>query len=318
MIVYAVNIHTGGGKVLLDALILDQPFGPITKVYADERYRPPEQKPSIIEVIAIKPKLFSRLFAEIKMYSDLGYNQTHEVLFFGNLPPVFRHFFKINESKKFILYLQNAFLIMNFNYPKNSFKEYLRLSVEKIWLNLFKANIDEIWVQTEWMRQNTTRNLNFRKAVDVRPFLPTFPTLNPIEKKNYKFLYVGSLAKHKNLDIFLRALESLDSQSKTSLNVCIILDCSDQNKASFDKLQFKNINVDIRFSVTRTELFNIYRASEFLVCTSSLESFYLPMYEASHFGCKIILPSEISYSDNLPKNMTTLMYKSFDLDLSNY
>lgn len=318
MTVYAVNIHTGGGKVLLDALLLDQPFGPVTKVYADERYSLPESMPSAVEIIAVKPKLFPRLLAEIKMYLDPRYNQTNEVLFFGNLPPLFRFFFKKNKKKKIILYLQNAFLIVDFNTPKSSLKEYLRLFVEKLWLYVFQFNVDEIWVQTEWMKQKTADALNFHKPISIKPFLPKLPDLAKPETPKYKFLYVGSLARHKNLNIFLEALKKLDQTLRSPLEVCVILDSSIKVEITSAHLNLKNIKPKTLSSLTRNDLFKIYVDSEFLVCTSSLESYYLPIYEAHHFGCTIILPSELSYSRHLPETMKTQTYKPFNLDLTKF
>ncbi|AZZ36574.1 hypothetical protein CIK05_07155 [Bdellovibrio sp. qaytius] len=312
MIVYAVNIHTGGGKVLLDALIVDQPFGSITKVYADSRYVAPENKPAGVEVVAVKPTLYNRFFAEIKMYKDQGYSQANEILFFGNLPPLFRPFFGLNKNKKFILYLQNAFLILSFSYPKNSFKELVRLSVEKLWLHLFNFNINEIWVQTPWMKAQTLLSLGADKTIKVAPFLPTLPVTEKSTVKKYKFLYVGSLAKHKGLETFLKALQELDKKITTKISVCVVLDSASQN---VDLGHFKNIDIKLFTSANREDLFNIYKDSEYLVCTSRLESFYLPIYEAHHFGCAIILPANASYSANLPASINAKTYTAPNLDL---
>lgn len=316
MIVYAVNIHTGGGKVLLDALLLDQPFGAITKVYADQRYVAPENIQNTIEIVFIKPKLFHRLFAEIKMYLDKNYFQAQDVLFFGNLPPLFRLLFSRNKNKNFILYLQNAFLIMNFNYPKNSAKEYLRLFLEKVWLHMFSFQVDEIWVQTLWMKQKTAQALNFKKPIKAKPFLPKLPQIQWPDVRKYKFLYVGSMAKHKGLDIFLNALKNLNLRTDKKIKVCIILDSAINNIKFLENLNLNNIEIDTLTSIARMDLFKIYADSEFLVCTSSLESFYLPIYEAHHFGCQLILPSDISYSMNLPEDFKTKMYKPYELDLT--
>lgn len=316
MIVYAVNIHTGGGKVLLDTLIADQPFGSITKVYADARYIPPADKPSHVKVIAIKPTLLSRLYAEIRLYNDQDFTADKQVLFFGNLPPLFRPFFSVNRNKKFILYLQNAFLIVSFKYPKNTIKEGIRLSVEKLWLHIFNSNVDEIWVQTQWMKEQTQLSLGSNKEIKVAPFLPKLPKYENLAVRRYKFLYVGSLAKHKALDVFLTALQSLDNGLTKKISVCVVLDSATNDIEVLNQLKLKNIEIDLFTSANREDLFKIYQNSQYLVCTSRIESYYLPIYEAHHFGCTIVLPESVGYSSNLPADIKTKMYPAANLDLS--
>ena len=315
MFVYAVNIHTGGGKILLDALLTDQPFGPIKKLYVDSRYQLPID--CSISCVKIKRGFFSRLFAEIKMYRDEDFLKIDKVLFFGNLPPAFRSFFSQTANKEFILYLQNAFLIVGFFYPKNSLKEFVRLSLERVWLLTFKNFVDEIWVQTPWMKKQSQNDLHFKKTISIKPFLPKFPQIHSSpHARLYQFLYVGSFSKHKRLDLFIDALKKLNAQIRDRIKVVIILDGSENHrKTTFETLKtFKNIDADVFHHLSRQKLFEIYQQSKFLVCTSDIESFYLQLYEAQTYGCQIIAPQNANYLQGL--DLQYHPYPLNNLDLS--
>lgn len=321
MIVYAVNIHTGGGKVLLDTLIVDQPLGPITKVYADARYKTPANKPANIEVVAIKPTLFSRLRAEIQLYKAPEFANAKEVLFFGNLPPLFRPFFSVTRNKKFILYLQNAFLIKKIPLPSNSLKQNLKLLIERCWLNAFLKTTDQVWVQNDWMK-NLVQHSHPGTDVYVKPFLPNFKNVSHLNfnERLYQFIYVGSSSKHKRLNFFLEALSTLDKKlqnANKTIKVCIILE-SGSNAADTKSIcaLLRNIDVELTLNASREQIFDYYSNSKYLVATSLIESFYLPIYEANHYGCKIIAPEDVGYTQNL--NLGLIRYKKHTLNLSEY
>lgn len=296
MIVYAVNIHSGGGKVLLDALLLDKPFGQITHLYVDSRYEIPQNIDSALIVEKFKPTLLERLRAEFKLIKHLDSLKAiklkkepkKEVLFFGNLPPVFSFLFKrLKSNYKFIIYLQNAFLVKGIQFPQNSMTETLRLSFERLLLNINYKLSDEIWVQTQYMKdifEKTHKNI----CVQIKPFLPKFPKLEPV-KKTIHFLHVGNYSKHKNLNQFIEYLNELENwliykNQKEKINAMLII--NENQKKIFPV--YKNIDLTIEYNLNRNELFNIYNKAQYLVVTSKVESFFLPAYEAHFYGCKIL------------------------------
>ncbi len=288
MIIYAVNIHTGGGKILLDELLIHEPFGKVMALFHDQRYELPSQVVTKYPSFAIKPHLYSRLKAEWQLAKFLKYNPGSFVLFFGNLPPLFV------KPKKSALYLQNCFLLPSVRIETTSVKIFLRLLVEKLILRFRIYRVSEVWVQTGWMidELKSFKNLKVLK----KPFLPSLPKPFKTEKK-YDFISVTSLAKHKKLAQLWDALKVIASQTKERIKVLVILDQISANTAvpSFSDSQ---VQVTIFFNVSREELFSLYQKSQVAVITSQYESFSLPIYEALHFGLKVICPN-LSYTNDV-------------------
>lgn len=307
MIIYAVNVHTGGGGVLLDELLTGKPFGPVTALFHDKRYVSPPRLEQTVDMFSINNTLYSRVSAEfdLKRYCDLY--PDIPVLFFGNLPPVS---FKPKFS---ILYLQNCFLLPKVALQSNSLKVKFRLLIEKMVLRLFRHNIDQVWVQTKWMAEITLK-LFSKNCIHVKPFLPTLPTPNfrTSDEKLYDLIAVTGKAKHKNLDILLAAIKIVDEKIEKHVSVLIVLDSKDPLTTGF--FSYKNISLKIMNNLKRQELFDAYEKSRVALITSSLESFCLPLYEAIHFRLKLVAirrpyssevsaPNIIYYDDNTPQSL---------------
>lgn len=283
MIVYAPNVHTGGGKVLLDELLANSTFGQVQGLFCDDRYKLPQGIQNTFPVFRIKPTIFNRLTAEFKLKNFLKTLPAQPTLFFGNLPPIF---FKPVHG---ILYLQNCFLLPSVPIETSSAKTYLRLFIEKLLLNKFLRNVTEVWVQTDWMMRETKK---FKPDVKVvkKPFLPTMPPSMGTHK-TYDVITVTSYSKHKRFDLFLNALEILDPLLQRPIRVIAILD-SANTLQNFASLRFKNITLEFNNSVSRDQLFEYYQKSKVSIITSSMESFSLPVYESLHFGLSVIGPDK--------------------------
>lgn len=307
MIVYAVNVHTGGGKVLLDELIQKRVFGEVSYAFIDQRYQPPIG--TAPQVFYSKNKILERLLAEFKLHKlikTFGRGAAENVIFFGNLPPFFKP--KIYS----ILYLQNCFLTRQMPLPKDSKKEQLRNFVESLLLKCFAGRVDEIWVQTNWMKECTQKYLPKSKIL-VKPFLPSLPALSQLTTlktpKVYKFIFVGSLSLNKRLNFFLSSLENLDLALKLNLNlnlnlknkiqVAVVLDGAPYLQTEVVQEKFKNINIDFFNQLSREELALKYGQSECFVATSLYESLCLPIYEAHNYECKVLVP-RAGYTRDLP------------------
>jgi len=282
MIVFAVNVHTGGGKVLLDALLTEQPLGPVSAAYLDARYVPPDSSGKA-NYRFFRPTVWERIKAQIEL-KKVNHDSSNQepVLFFGNYPP----FFKFRN--KSIVYLQNCFLLSSIPLPTDSIFEKIRNFAERVLLRVFSKNIDEIWVQTKWMQSIT--EIDFPKAsILLKPFLPQFPAVPP-KPKVYDFISVTSESNHKNIRGILEALTVLDKKLNKKIKVCFVLsDGRCKNVARFIQSNPKNIVVEIKTKITRNDLFDLYTQSKTALISSEFESFCLPLYEAHHYGLNIIV-----------------------------
>jgi glycosyltransferase involved in cell wall biosynthesis len=295
MVLFAINIHTGGGKVLLDELISSEPFGPITHLFLDQRYSATNIS-AAIKVYRFPPKLISRLWAQFVLLKLIGAwagNETPIILFFGNNPPLFR------LRAKCILYLQNCFLLSGVPLPRDSVKVAVRNLIERYMLKIFRKNVDEIWVQTDWMVNLVRQQFN-KTPVYKKPFLPRLP-IATATKKVYDIITVSSLSPHKNFNTFIDALKFLDDQLRRAITVVAVLDTS-LAAGQLQAPQFKNISLQIESKLPRGELISMYQKCKLAAITSSYESFCLPLYEASHFGLPIVAldtPFAREISDNI-------------------
>lgn len=279
MIVYAINISSGGGKILLDELILNHPFGKPSILFLDQRYALPI---GVFEkdftIYRVKPKLTHRMTSEWTLRRVSKANSDYPVLCFGNMPPAFR------LKSKTIVYLQNAFLLENVPSPKDSLKLVLRNTYEKIWFKCFIRNADEIWVQTKWMMQNLSANLQRRTS--VKPFLPTLPKIELQNEKTIDFISVTGSLKYKNLVPLLTAIESSHLLDKKFVIV------SDHKNDEIDSLlksiKEKGISLEYYTNISRDKLYTLMGQAKCMLITSSLESFCLPLHEALHFKLDLI------------------------------
>lgn len=275
MIIYAVNIHTGGGKVLLDQILVTEELGPVSELFVDSRYDLSLVKNLNIVVHPVRPSVISRIKAEFALRFSAKKRSQEEILFFGNLPPIFRLKNKSN------LYLHSRFLITTTPIPTDSFWVLLRTFVERLWLSWFIKNINSVWVQTKSMKELASTQFP-RTEIFVKPIYPLMPEVRP-QSKLYDFIAVSSFSKHKNFKTLLAALGTLDGKLNRFVKFVIVLDSKNIPSELYEK-KYRNLEVSFKNSVNRTELANLYSAAKFNVVTSSYESFCLPLYEAAFYG----------------------------------
>lgn len=281
MILYAVNIHVGGGKVLLDEILANSHSGDISHIFIDERYPIPANISPNIKIFKIKPKFFARLLAEFKLRSVSKASPGEEIRSFTNMPPIFR------LRGKTILFLQNALLLPGqLTYCKSS-KHKIRTFIECMVLRSFHKNLDEVDVQTNWMKESL--QLFFNKKINVKPIYPQLPELTQNIEKKFDFITVTSSVSYKNLDFLLKTW--LHTPTLKDKRLLVVTDSLSKNQADFfQKLIHSNFQITVFQSVSRQEIYKLYEESKTLIVTSSIESYGLPLYEASHFKLRIIAP----------------------------
>lgn len=277
LIVHAPNVHLGGGRTLLLALLstLRQP----AVVQLDERFQPmPDLAPSV-RVIRVAPSLFGRLQAEHRL--QLLCRSGDILLCFGNLPPLFR------SPARIFVYLQNRYLTGPRPLAGLPWLVRLRIHIERFWLRCSLRNAT-LLVQTETMSQEVQEHFG-RKAI-VSPFFPR--GIQSSEGKLpvlYDYLFVASGEPHKNHRRLLQAWVLLADHGFLP-SLCLTLDTK-RDVALCSWVEHLVSQHGLRVSnnpVSPGQLSGLYAQCGALIYPSLFESFGLPLLEARQVGIPII------------------------------
>jgi len=290
LVLYAPNVHQGGGLTLLKELIKVLPDD--TCLIIDSRLSVKAEKLKRFDVHLIRPTISARLGAEWTL-SQIS-SDADLLICFGNLPPLF----PIKSSVT--LFLQNRYIIDE-NAPLNDFtlKIKIRLKLERLWFKWRKKNVTKFVVQGKLMQNIVKEVLNLDAR--VLPFSPKCEV--PLQKSggdkkmpNLEFVYVSSGEPHKNHKRLVLAWVEL---SKCGLFPSLCLTVSNDSHSSLcdwieaisSKYNLKITNMGV---ISHDEVLTLYQNAKALIFPSLLESFGLPLVESKEFGLPI-LASELDY-----------------------
>ncbi len=286
LIIHAPNIHQGGGRTLLLS-VLDAVAGVDCVALLDRRLDLPTV-PSTIQVERVAPTLRHRWLAERRLQSLAG--PTDTVLCFANLPPLLRNPGQVR------VFLQNRYLFGPRDLRAFPLATRLRLRMERAW---FKHRLDPkhmvLYVQTPSMASELQRETGI--AARVFPFAPPSAGGNAGGGgTEFDFVYVASGEPHKNHLQLLEAWKLLGAEGLFP-SLCLTLDPANHprlaqqiDRAARDhRLRIVNLGQSAPGEVTRC-----YLRSRALIYPSTLESFGLPLIEASGLGLPV-LASELDY-----------------------
>lgn len=290
----ATNVHQGGGKSLLIALLSSIPEEVELIVLVDKRIELSQALIKKINIRYVEPKITRRVASEKWLSRHVTSNDI--VLCFGNLPPLFK------LKGRVVLFLQNRYLIKDEKINNLTFYLRLRIWLERLWLYKNLKNADEVIVQTPTFRKSFMQTCKDNVSVTIMPFIETpkhhhrksgaFKSCSV----NTKFLYVASGEAHKNHKVLveawcLLAKEEIYPSLKLTVNeeafpeLCYWMN----DKANRYQLSLHNCG-----DVERKEVIRFYDESDALIYPSLLESFGLPLFEARQKGLPI-LASELDY-----------------------
>ncbi|MBT8582107.1 glycosyltransferase family 4 protein [Polynucleobacter paneuropaeus] len=295
LFISAVNIHSGGGGLLLEALLNAIPRTLKSVVLVDSRFVLRANLPKNIEINYIKANVFNRLKAEYFLFKSVSADDI--VLCFGNLPPLFKLMGSV------VVFLQNRYLVENVTLKYFSLKQRLRLTIERFWFKCRLKNVDEFVVQTPTMAEFLKHRFVEKKEIQILPFAPITQkyneaTINSSINRNtlYDFLYVASGEPHKNHLNLLAAWKVLAKEGVYP-SLCVTLDeeeFSDLCKLIQDVKENYGILVTNVGRLPHEDVLKLYAKSKAAVFPSKFESFGLPMIEARQAGLAI-LASELDF-----------------------
>lgn len=295
-ILYAPNVHQGGGRVLLESLIDILPQDAVLVhdqrfVFDGSRHIKPKSVP---------PTFFGRFLAEI--WLRFNSDRADIVICFGNLPPIFR------LNSKVIVFLQNRYLVDAVCLCGFAFKTRVRLLIERLLLSVNKRNADEFVVQTPTMARLLLSKLGINnlssKQVKVLPFFVDELNYERQSKPQRKdksssqsFIYVASGEPHKNHLNLIKAWVLLADQG---ISPKLILTLDNRSFSLLEKFINKmsanhpNLQIHNFGRVTPKRLRTLYGEVGALIYPSIMESFGIPLVEAREHKLPV-LAGELDY-----------------------
>lgn len=279
ILIDALYINNGGGKILLDYLIYNlentnKNFFYLLDIRVKNNISCELSNRN--NIVFLKASLFNRY----KFYYH-NKDKFSTVLCFGNLPPMI----KLN-SLVFTYFHQRMYLEIPKNFSKvDKLKFLLKIKV----LNSLKTNTNYWIVQSQFIQNKLVDKYSLNKNdVKIIPFYPPLNKHENIQRINQSYLYVSNPTPHKNHILLINAFcEFFDKFKRGKLTVTV--DDSNINVLNLIKEKQKGgypIN-NIGF-VERGKLEKEYYQSEFLIFPSLAESFGLGIVEAIDCGCKVL------------------------------
>jgi glycosyltransferase involved in cell wall biosynthesis len=297
IIVNAVSTHSGGGLVLLRALVSTlQESGLEYIVIVDSRARKYFDSKENLIILFVKPSLVERFKSELNLRKLSKVSD--KILSFGNLPPLFK------LSSESILFVQSAYIIKPQVLSGFSLKQKLRMSIERLWFIIFNTNVDSFIVQTKSM-QKLMLNVTDKK-VEVFPFA-LFQNNQCHNINNIDFIYPSSGEPHKNHKNLIRAWILLSAKG---INLSLYLTLDNNvflNLVSWieSKVEKHSLNIiNLGYVTQHNEMLNYVRSSKALIFPSKLESFGMPLIEAKYLKVPI-LASELDYVRDVAEPVQT-------------
>lgn len=296
-ILYAPNVHTGGGLVLLRELLAAWPVGKPLRAFLDARAMGRLTPPVVAEVTWVAPRVIDRFRAEF-LARKAADREAVTMFCFHGLPPLFP--FRGNV----VMFVQNRLLIEQGGLAQYPLRIRTRLWIERLWCRTLQSRCSHYIVQTPSMAALLRHWLQREVSVSVIPFAPSVHSDTTRSQdtpgKNFDFVYVASGEVHKNHRALLDAWRLLAEVGLTpalalTVNPEAFPTLSAEITRHVNELGLNIVNVG---QIPSTEITNLYRSSAALIFPSKIESFGLPLIEASQLGLPI-LASELDYVRDL-------------------
>jgi glycosyltransferase involved in cell wall biosynthesis len=294
-VLYAPNVHTGGGFVLLRALLMAWPnISPLT-LFLDRRAYAQLTLPQDAKVFWVTASVGSRLNAEFNLRKAVGIGDT--VLCFHGLPPL------LSSDAHIILFIQNRLFLEQYPLQHFKLKTHVRLIVERLIGRIFRSRVSECIVQTPSMQRSVINwygeagSMISTPLVRVMPFVDKFPGLLPCSnlQPEWDFVYVADGEAHKNHRNLLEAWELL---AEEGLRPSLALTLSKRDEALCREIEDASAQNDLYIrnlgQLSRGDVMVLYTKARAMIFPSTLESFGLPLVEANFMGLPII-SSELDY-----------------------
>jgi len=206
------------------------------------------------------------------------------ILCLANIPP------PINTSVKTSIFFHNCLLLNPLNQKvsiKNRTINYLKFCYIK-----YYNQKDYLWVvQTQLVHKLLKYNLNINSdKILTYPVFDESIEVNHTKKNLNEFVYVSSIVSHKNHKRLIKAFIEAAKNTEKKIKLHLTLYKEDLPKMVFPQ----NLKVVCHGTLSMDNVSELYNSCEFAIYPSLVESFGLPLIEASNHNCKVIA-SDLPY-----------------------
>jgi len=288
LLLYAPSVHTGGGFVLLKALLEAWPFHEPLHAWLDARARERLPLPLDAEVRWTAATVASRLQSERSLAAESG--AADRVMCFHGLPPLLR------SRAQVVLFLQNRIHLGQVRLADFTLRTRLRLLFEQTISRALRRRVHTFWVQTPSM-ERSVRQWYGKGEVDVRvlPFALPIAATERSPEPRWDFVYVADGEAHKNHTTLLKAWQLL-AQEGLHPSLALTLAPRDaalahevESLARADGLRITNLG-----QLPHAQVLALYGNARAMIFPSRSESFGLPLVEARRSGLPV-LASELDF-----------------------
>lgn len=278
VLIDAMYINNGGGKVLLDYLISENNHKVNFRIHyiLDSRIKNNHTIITHGTYEYLNSGFFNRFFFYLRRA------RCYKLVFsFANIPP----FIKL-KVPVFTYFHQPLFLEIEVGLP---LRQRLLLLLKTKILSLCLNNTTKWIVQSQFIKDKLCEKFKiFRDDILIIPFYPSIPQTDISINRKFIFFYVSNGESHKNHNRLIDAFVLFFDKMKLA-ELHLTIDKS--YKLIYDKiisLQDLGYPIINHGFVNHLELSYLYSMSQYLIFPSLAESFGLGIIEALEKGCKII------------------------------
>ena len=289
ILIDALYVNSGGGKVLLDYILERIVFNNENVTYLlDSRYIP--KKNNLLSNNENVKFLNATVINRTKFYMKNA--SKYDAFFcFGNIPPPVQL-----KSNVYIYFHQTLYFENKINLGLAS---YIYISLKKFYiLSLNRKNYFWI-VQSRAIKIDLSTKFKIELSKILQ--MPIYPSLFfenikiSQQRNNNKIIYVSDGSVHKNHSNLLKGFKiHFDSYGYGELHLTVSAKFKDLTK-TINQMISDGYPIFNHGEISREELYVHYKTSKCLIFPSFSESFGLPIFESIENGCMVAI-SNLPYA----------------------
>ena len=205
------------------------------------------------------------------------------ILCFSNVPP------PIKLTQNVFIYFHNTLLLNPINTNLSFYNKAVNL-IKKTYIKFLNQKNYQWIVQTELIKKQFCNAFSVSdNRIKVFPIFDSNYNNLKLNKGKNRFLYVSNLSKHKNHHKLFNAFINSASKSDELIELHLTILEEEYGKSIYsNKIAVKNLKIINHGVLNKTDLYNLYNLSNFLIYPSLNESFGLPLIESINNSCKVI------------------------------